>query len=77
MTNSATDNTPTNSRVRLTLDDVRGRATISVEEAAAVLGLSRGHAYAEARSGGSFPVMRIGRRYLVPVPALIAWLGEH
>jgi len=77
MTTATTDNTPAERRVRLTLDDVRGRATISVEEAAAVLGLSRGQAYVEARSGGSFPVMRIGRRYLVPVPALIAWLGEH
>ncbi|WP_431798336.1 helix-turn-helix domain-containing protein [Microbacterium kunmingense] len=65
------------SAARLTLDDVRDRATISIEETAEVLGLSRGVAYASARIGDSFPVRRIGRRLLVPVPALIAWLAER
>lgn len=50
------------SAARLTLDDVRDRATISIEETADVLGLSRGVAYASARTGDSFPVRRIGRR---------------
>ncbi|MEU2205561.1 helix-turn-helix domain-containing protein [Microbacterium oleivorans] len=68
--------TPALARGTLTLDDVRGRATISVDEAASVLGVSRSNAYASARRGDTFPVKRIGRRLLVPVPALIAWLGE-
>lgn len=61
---------------RLTLDDVRDRATITVDEAAALLSISRASAYAAARAGDQFPVLRIGRRLLVPVPALLAWLGE-
>nr|WP_325210696.1 helix-turn-helix domain-containing protein [Salinibacterium sp.] len=61
----------------LTLDDIRDRATISIDETAAVLGVSRASAYASARSGDAFPVKRIGRRYLVPVPALLTWLAEN
>ncbi len=60
----------------LTLDDVRSRATLDIEETAALLGISRLTAYRHARTGESFPVRRIGRRLIVPVPALIAWLGE-
>lgn len=74
---ATTDSAPDLAPARLTLDDVRNRATITVEEAAIVLGLSRGAAYMQARSGESFPVKRIGKRWLVPVPALIAWLGER
>lgn len=61
----------------LTLDDIRDRATLSIDETAAVLGIARGVAYASARSGEGFPVRRIGRRLLVPVPALLAWLAEN
>lgn len=61
----------------LTLDHIRDRATISIDEAAAVLGVSRASAYASARLGDAFPVKRIGRRLLVPVPALLAWLAEN
>lgn len=60
----------------LTLDDVRGRATLTIDETAALLGISRPSAYKQAQRGGTFPVKRIGRRLIVPVPALIAWLGE-
>lgn len=62
---------------RLTLDDVRDRATLSIDETAAVLGVSRASAYASARSRDAFPVKRIGRRLLVPVPGLLAWLAEN
>lgn len=62
---------------RLTLDDVRDRATITVDEVATLLSIGRTGAYASARAGDSFPVLKIGRRYVVPVPALLAWLGEH
>lgn len=47
----------------------RPRATLSVEEAAAVLGIGRDLAYQMARTG-QLPVLRLGRRYLVPQSAL-------
>jgi excisionase family DNA binding protein len=51
-----------------------GRTTVSVEEAARCLGLGRSAAYEAARRG-QLPTRRIGRRLLVPVPALLDWLG--
>jgi excisionase family DNA binding protein len=46
-----------------------GRSTLSVEEAADVLGLSRASGYAAAKAG-DIPVIRIGRRMVVPRHAL-------
>jgi excisionase family DNA binding protein len=43
--------------------------TVSVEEAARILGISRGAAYAHARDG-SLPIVRLGKRLLVPRAAL-------
>jgi excisionase family DNA binding protein len=59
----------------LSLDDLKrsGRATINVEEAGRLLGISRGAAYAAARNG-ELPILRLGARMLVSVPALIAKL---
>jgi len=48
----------------------RNKATIQVEEAAKVLGISRGSAYQAARNGELPGVLRIGGRYLVSVSAL-------
>jgi hypothetical protein len=50
--------------------------TTDVETAASILGISRTKAYALARSE-EFPVrlVRAGRRYLVPTPALLDLLG--
>lgn len=45
------------------------RATITVEEAARILGISRGSAY-EAVRRGDIPTIRIGKRLIVPVAAL-------
>jgi excisionase family DNA binding protein len=45
------------------------RKTVSVEDAGKMLGLSRATAYEAARAG-SIPVIRIGRRVLVPMAAL-------
>lgn len=59
-----------------TVSEVKGRATISVEQAAELLGIGRTAAYEAARRG-QLPTRRIGRRLLVPVPALLSWLGEH
>jgi excisionase family DNA binding protein len=46
------------------------RLTISVEDAARLLGISRGLAYEAARRG-ELPVIRLGRRLLVPRSQLL------
>ncbi len=56
------------------LDDLEHRVTLSVEEVAALLGLGRTAAYEAARRG-EIPSRRLGRRVIVPVPALLEWLG--
>ena len=45
------------------------RQTLTVEEAAALLGIGRNSAY-QAVAAGQIPVIRIGRRLLVPRAAL-------
>ena len=50
------------------------RQTMSVMEAAKILGLSRERAYLSARDG-SLPVLRFGRKLVVPVSALEAMLA--
>lgn len=49
--------------------------TLTIEECASVLRLSRGSAYEAARTG-QIPVIRIGRRLLVPRAKLLQMLGE-
>ena len=56
------------------LDELAAKATISVEQAAKILGVGRTAAYEAARRG-EFPTRRLGRRLVVPVPALLDWLG--
>lgn len=51
-----------------------GRLTLTVEETAAFLRIGRSAAY-DAMHRGEIPHVRIGRRYLVPVPRLLAMLG--
>jgi excisionase family DNA binding protein len=51
------------------------RQTLTVEEAARVLGIGRSAAYLAARRG-DLPVIRIGRRYVVPRVALERLLSE-
>ncbi len=58
----------------LTLEAVADRVTLTVEETASLLGLGRIAAYEAARRG-QIPSRRLGRRVVVPVPALLAWLG--
>jgi excisionase family DNA binding protein len=53
----------------MTAESKLERATLTVEEAALVLGIGRSAAYAAAQSG-ELPTVRIGRRVLVPRPAL-------
>lgn len=60
-----------------TVDAVRRLGlTTDVETAGAILGIGRTKAYDLAKTG-EFPVplLRAGRRYLVPVPALLRLLG--
>lgn len=59
----------------LTLDDIRTRATITPEEASNLLCMGMRQTYA-ALKDGSLPSIRLSRRYLVPVPALLRLLGE-
>ena len=59
----------------LTLDDVRGRATISVAEAAQILGIVVNQAYAAVDSG-QVEALRFGRSIRVSVPRLLASLGD-
>ena len=47
----------------------RGRATLTLPEAAQVLGISRSTAYELARTG-KLPVLRLGRRLVIPTNAL-------
>jgi excisionase family DNA binding protein len=52
------------------------RLAMTVEEAGEALGISRGLAYRLARQG-DLPVVRLGRRLVVPVWQLRALLGEE
>lgn len=58
----------------IALDILTTRTTITVEEAAALLGIGRTAAYEAARRG-QLPTRRLGRRLVVPVPAFLDWLG--
>ncbi|MGH9890828.1 MAG: helix-turn-helix domain-containing protein [bacterium] len=49
---------------------------ISVPEAARLLGLGRNSVY-EAVGRGEVPAVRIGRRLVVPIRALEAWLESQ
>lgn len=56
------------------LEALEGRLTVTVDEAAAILGLGRSAAY-EATRRGQIPSRRLGRRIVIPVPLLLDWLG--
>ncbi|GIK78447.1 MAG: hypothetical protein BroJett022_21370 [Actinomycetes bacterium] len=58
------------------LDQLAGKATITIEQTARLLGLGRTAAYEAARRG-EFPTRRLGRRLVVLVPALLSWLEAH
>ena len=51
------------------------RRTMTVEQAAEVLGISRGLAYALV-ARGELPSLRLGRRLVVPIWALDQMLGR-
>ena len=56
------------------LDNLEHRITLFVEEVASLLGLGRTATYEAARRG-QLPSRRLGRRVVIPVPALLEWLG--
>lgn len=60
----------------MTAESKLERATYTVEEAAVVLGIGRSAAYLAAQSG-ELPTVRIGRRVLVPKPALDQMLNGN
>ena len=60
--------------VQTTVEGLRGRAVISVDELARVLDVGRGEAYAAVHRG-EVPSLRIGRRIVIPTPALLRMLG--
>ena len=52
------------------------KTTLSVEEMAEVLGVSRQTAYNQIHRK-DFPVLRIGKRVLIPKGKLIQWINTH
>lgn len=58
----------------IALEDLEHRIILTVEETASLLGLGRTAAY-EAVRKGQLPSRRLGRRVVIPVPALLEWLG--
>jgi excisionase family DNA binding protein len=65
---------PDPGRSRVGPEFLNGRVTITIEEAATVLGIGRSACYEAARRG-EIPVLRVGRRMLVPVATLRVLLG--
>lgn len=68
--------TTTTAKTTPTLDELRsGPATISIEQAARYLGVSRAYGYSMARDG-RLPTIQLGtRRVRVPALALLKMLG--
>ena len=52
------------------------KLTLSLEEAGKILGVSRQTVYLLSRRE-DFPVLRIGRRILIPKKQLEAWMDQH
>lgn len=58
----------------ITIEELRGRATCTIEQAAFLLHVRRSTAYAAARDG-SLPTLKISHRLLVPAAKLLVILG--
>lgn len=52
------------------------KVALSLTECAAMMGIGRSKMHELARADG-FPTVKVGRRVLVPVDALKAWLNEQ
>jgi hypothetical protein len=79
MKNNRTAHTATNTSCPLDLLRDPKRATVSVSQAAAILGVAKSTAHAAYKQTGylspGVPVMQVGRRYTVSVFHLRAALG--
>ena len=60
----------------MNMTDLQDRATVTVPEAGDLLGICSRSAYNAARRG-DLPTITVGRRQLVPVPALLRLLGHE
>lgn len=60
----------------INLSQDQQKLLISVPEMAARLGISRAGAYCLAHSSDGPRIVRLGRRYLVPVAELERWINE-
>ena len=58
------------------LNETDTRLTLTVEEAAKLLGVSRIKGYELAHSEG-FPAMRLGRKLLIPRDRFLAWIDQQ
>lgn len=65
-------------RQHLTLSELQNgeRAIISVEELSDLVGISLGSARKAVRAG-EIPSLRLGARWLIPVPKLLQMLGAQ
>ena len=62
----------------MTLEEARQRAVLNVwPEAGQLLGFQSRSAAHDAARRGDFPTLRLGRRLVVPVPALLKLLGDE
>jgi excisionase family DNA binding protein len=59
----------------ITLSEARERGAITVEQAAHLLGIGRAIAY-QSVNDGTIPSVRLGRRIVVPVSALLNFLDQ-
>ena len=64
----------TANRERLTVKELRLRPTITVQEYARFIGVSKDTAY-EAAARGELRVLRLGRRVLIPTATVLRDLG--
>jgi excisionase family DNA binding protein len=58
------------------VEEILSYPTCSVEQAASVLGVGRGHAYQSVKTG-ELPVIHLGRRVLVKTSALRRMLADQ
>lgn len=57
------------------MNEVNEPKILSVVEAAALLGIGRSTAYDLIKTDNSFPVVKLGRRLLVPAARLDVWIA--
>lgn len=59
------------------MDKTVGKAFYSVEEIAVLMGISRSKAYVFVTSDDcTFSVIKLGKRYLIPIKAFNAWVDS-